>query len=309
MTLALFTSLTLKAQTNEGQTDIEIIYDDETTATPFDTINTDDRYTKIVLYDDHTWQYIDLGRPQINESDFADHWDNEMIHAYKEFPIEEIPDEVDIMLADSVHNFCSPIVGKVRSRFAFRKTREHKGTDIPLSIGDPIKAAFDGKVRVVKDPKQSGGYGNLVVIRHSNGLETYYGHLQRYNVVKNDIVKAGDVIGYGGNTGRSTGPHLHFETRYLGQPFDAERVIDFETGTLRDTIFILKKHYFNIYSHYGQTDEESIDAAKRKLHTIHKGDTLGGIAAKYGTTVRRICELNGFSSKKTLRIGQRIIVR
>ncbi|MBP5365737.1 MAG: peptidoglycan DD-metalloendopeptidase family protein [Bacteroidales bacterium] len=300
--------LSLSSLLCSAQTDLSAEAD-SAEVVAIDTVRTNDRYTRIILYSNHTWEYWDLGRPQINEEDFKDHWSSDVTHAYNDVPLADLPDEIDLLLADSIHNYCAPITGIVRSRFAFRKKREHKGTDIPLTIGDPVKAAFDGKVRVVKSPKQSGGYGNLVVIRHSNGLETYYGHLQKHNVEVDDIVKAGDVIGYGGNTGRSTGPHLHFEVRYQSHPFDPERIINFETGELRDSIFILKKHYFNIYSHYGQTDEESIDASKRKIHTVRSGDTLGGIAAKYGTTVNNICKLNGITSKKTLRIGQRLIVR
>ncbi|MCQ2229759.1 MAG: peptidoglycan DD-metalloendopeptidase family protein [Bacteroidales bacterium] len=273
-----------------------------------DTIPTNDKYVKIVLYNDHTWEQIEFDRPHVDEEDFEDNWDNAKIHAYKGQNIE-LPDEVELFLRDSLHNYCPPIKGAVRSGFKFRKRRDHKGTDIALTIGDPIRAAFDGKVRIVMKTRNTGGYGNLVVIRHPNGLETYYGHLSRHNVQENDIVRAGDVIGYGGSTGRSTGPHLHFEARYLGQPFDPERIIDFSTGELREDKFILKKHYFSIYSHYGQTDEESLAASQRKIHTIKSGDTLGGLAYKYGTTVKKICQLNGFSANKTLRIGQRVIVR
>ncbi|MEG2070879.1 MAG: peptidoglycan DD-metalloendopeptidase family protein, partial [Bacteroidales bacterium] len=154
-----------------------------------------------------------------------------------------------------------------------------------------------------------GGYGNLVIIRHNNGLETYYGHLSKIVVEENEVLKAGEVLGYGGNTGRSTGPHLHFETRYMGKAFDPERLICFETGTLRDSIFTLKKHYFNIYSHYGQTDKESMAASGRVTHTIRSGDTLGRLAVKYKTTIVNICKLNGISQNTVLRIGRRIIVR
>jgi len=274
-----------------------------------DTLDTDDRYTKLVLYSDHTWQFLDLGHPKFDDDDFEENWDNEAIHAYKGISLDEVPDEITITLVDSLHNFVCPVVGNVRSKFAFRRRRPHKGTDIPLKVGDPVCAAFDGKVRVVRKTKQSGGYGNLVVIRHPSGLETYYGHLSSHAVKENDLVKAGDVIGYGGSTGRSTGPHLHFETRFMGQAFDPERLIDFATGQLRSEMFTIKKHYYSIYSHYGQTEKESADASKRKIHVIRSGDTLGGLAAKYGTTVSAICRLNGFKQTKLLRIGERIIVR
>lgn len=305
--LAIITSANT-AKADEIPTDTLSNISDRLPIEVIDTIPTNDKYTKIVLYSDHTWEQIDLDRPHVDEEDFDDNWDNAKIHAYKGLDIK-LPEEIEIILRDSVHKYCAPIKGMVRSGFKFRRRREHKGTDIPLTIGDPIRAAFDGKVRIVMTTRNTGGYGNLVVIRHPNGLETYYGHLSKHNVQENDIVSAGEIIGYGGSTGRSTGPHLHFETRFMGQPFDPERIINFETGELRADTIMLKNHYFNIYSHYGQTDEESIEASKRKLHTIKSGDTLGAIARKYGTTVKRICQLNGFSANKTLRIGQRIIVR
>ncbi|MBP5210729.1 MAG: peptidoglycan DD-metalloendopeptidase family protein, partial [Bacteroidales bacterium] len=166
-----------------------------------------------------------------------------------------------------------------------------------------------GVVRYIGYTRETGGYGNLVIIRHPNGLETYYGHLSKHLVAADEMVKAGEVIGLGGSTGRSTGPHLHFEARYKGQTFDPSRLIDFETGALRDTILTLHDHYFSIYSHYGQTDEESKAAAGRIVYTVKSGDTLGAIASRYGTTVNNICNLNGISSKKVLKIGERLIVR
>ena len=153
-----------------------------------------------------------------------------------------------------------------------------------------------------------------MVLRHANGLETYYGHLTQYIVETDDLVKAGEIIGYCGSTGRSTGPHLHFETRYMGRSFDPERIFDFQEGTLRDTVFTLKKHYFSIYSHEGQSDNESKVASTQVeptyvTHTVKKGDTLSSIAKKYGTTVKKICKLNGISEKSTLKIGQKLIVK
>lgn len=278
-------------------------------ATVIDTIDTKDKFVKILLYEDFTWNYIDLGRPVIDEATFYEGWDTDEIHAFKDVPLSELPDEIDLMLVDSLHGFCPPYVAKVFSGYRFRGSREHKGSDLTLHIGDTIRAAFDGVVRVVLPSRQSGGYGQLLVLRHSNGLETYYGHLSKQLVEVGEAVKAGEVIGLGGNTGRSTGPHLHFEVRYMGKPFDPERIIDFEHGTLRDTLFTLHKHYFNIYSHHGQTDEESLAASQRILHTIRSGDTLGALAIKYRTTVSNICKLNGISSKTILRTGRKLIVR
>ncbi|MDD2595895.1 MAG: M23 family metallopeptidase [Bacteroidales bacterium] len=306
LTASLFLTINIFAQNP-----ITEIIPEESTAPPMviDTVNTSDKFTKILIYDNHTWEYFDLGRPVIDTADFYEYWSTDIIHAYKGVPLSELPDEIDLRLVDSTNSFCPPITGRVRSGYKFRRTREHKGLDIPLNMGDTIRAAFDGVVRVAEFSRNTGGYGNLVVIRHPNGLETYYGHLSKYIVDTSEIVKAGEIIGYGGNTGRSTGPHLHFETRYMGQPFDPERLIDFETGTLRDTIVTLQKHYFSIYSHYGQTDEESKAASDRIVHTIRSGDTLGSLAVKYGTTVSNICKLNGIKSTKLLRIGQRLIVR
>lgn len=303
----LLATASLFAQDLEEKQSAESLLREEKRA--IDTLDTEDKFTKIVLFDNQTWNYLDIGRPVIDEEIIDSLWDNEQIHINKGTPLSSFPDEIDLLLADSTHHFCLPINGAVRSRYSFRRTRDHNGIDLALSIGDSIYAAFDGKVRLCEVTRSSGGYGNLIILRHSNGLETYYGHLSKYFVEENELVKAGELIGLGGNTGRSTGPHLHFETRYMGQSFDPERIIDFENGTLRDSLIILKKHYFSIYSHYGQTDEESYAASQRILHTIRSGDTLGALARKYGTTVSKICKLNGFSSKTVLRVGRKIIVR
>jgi len=281
----------------------------ESNAEAIDTIDTRDKYTKIVLYKNFTWQYIELDRPNISDEDFQDDWDTENIHAYKDVTIASLPDSIDLMLVDSTHGWACPKVGAVISGWKFRRYREHKGSDVPLNIGDPIVAAFDGKVRVVRAVRETGGYGNLVVLRHANGLETYYAHLSQQLVKEGDLVKAGETIGLGGNTGRSTGPHLHFEVRYQGKPFDPERIFDFANGQLRDTLFTLKKHYFNIYSHYGQTEKESAATTGSVVHVVKSGDTLGAIARRYHTYVNSICRLNHITPTTTLRIGQRLVIR
>ena len=293
---------------------------------PVDTLNTKNRYQKVVLFDNGTWLYYNIERPEIPDSISSDHWETQWVHTYRDIALNDLPDSVTLRLVDSVHRFCIPHPGPVTSQFKFRWHRPHRGVDIGLHMGDVVYAAFDGIVRVALPTSMTGGYGNVLVIRHLNGLETYYGHLSSYIVKSGDIVKAGEPIGYGGSTGHSTGPHLHFETRYMGQSFDPERIFDLENGTIRCEEFTLKKHYFNINSHYGQTDAQSLAAskqapqergggnasvskAKKSYHTVKKGDTLGKIAKKYGTSVNKICKLNGIRANKVLKVGQRIRVK
>ena len=288
---------------------------------PIDTIDTDDRYRKVVLFDNSTWVFYNIDKPEIPDELSDDHWETDIIHTYRDIALKDLPEEVEIRLVDSLHSYCIPHPGPITSQFKYRWRRAHKGVDIGLDTGDAIYAAFDGVVRVALPSRMTGGYGNVLVIRHVNGLETYYGHLSKYIVKSGDVVKAGELIGYGGSTGRSTGPHLHFETRYMGQSFDPERIFDFYNGKLRDEVFVLKKHYFNINSHYGQTDQQSLNASRKApidkskakskavYYTVRKGDTLSGIARKYGTTVSKICKLNGIRQNKKLQIGQKLRVK
>ena len=286
--------------------------------TPFDTIDTEDKFQKVILFDNGTWVYYNLDKPEIPDSLNTDYWDTEVIHVTG-IKWEDIPDEVEIRLVDSIHGYCIPHPGPVTSKFKYRKRHAHKGVDIGLHTGDAVYAAFDGVVRVNMTTRYSGGYGNVVVIRHVNGLETYYGHLSKFFVKSGDIVKAGELIGYGGSTGRSSGPHLHFETRYMGQAFDPERIFDFQSGTLRDEIFTLRKHYFNVNSHYGMTDQQSARMSSKPpkssggtgavYYKVKSGDTLSQIAKRQGTTVSKICQLNGIKPTKTLQIGQRLRVK
>ena len=292
----------------------------ESIPVPVDTLDTHDMFRKVVLFDNGTWLYYNIDMSFIPYALESDHWITEKVHSYNDIALKDFPDTVPLVLVDSLHRYCIPHPGPITSRYKFRWKRAHKGIDIGLHVGDAIYAAFDGIVRAALPINMTGGYGNVLVIRHPNGLETYYGHLTRFIVKSGDIVKAGEVIGYGGNTGRSTGPHLHFETRYMGQAFDPERIFDFENGTLRCEEFILKKHYFNINSHYGQTDQQSLEASKKKpisstsksksvYYTVKKGDTLEKIAKRNGTTVDKICKLNGIKKTKTLSIGQKLRIR
>ena len=245
----------------------------------------------------------------------AECWDSASVHV-KDFALSDLPDEVELILADSTHHYCLPYLGTRNSSFKFRRNRPHRGIDIGLAVGDTVVAAFDGVVRVSMPTSKTGGYGNLIIIRHHNGLETYYGHLSEHLVKSGDIVQAGQPIGLGGNTGNSTGPHLHFETRYKGKAFDPERIFNFKEGSLRTEVFTLKKHYFSINSHYGMTDQQSIAAARMKprsdapiYYKVRKGDNLTRIAARQGTTVKNLCKLNNIKNPQKLRAGQRLRVK
>lgn len=192
-----------------------------------------------------------------------------------------------------------PFKGRVTSRFGYRKYRFHYGIDVDLVTGDQVVNAFDGMVRVVRYDK---GYGNVIVVRNDNGLETVYAHLLRPLVDTNDRVKAGDVIGLGGNSGRSTGSHLHFEVRYLGAALNPETIIDFENYKLiQDTVYLDDSKFH--YLHRLKADKNA------KFHTVQKGDNLGRIARKYGTSVNKLCYLNGIKATSIIRIGQRLRVR
>ena len=285
---------------------------------PIDTLDTVNEHIKVILYADNTWQYYKTPEYQKVTGVFDENWTENVTNPYS-VKQEDLPSSWSIWLVDSLDQYHCPFIGDIhpRGKFGPRRGRRHQGVDIPLKTGDPVYATFTGKVRM---SKYFGGFGNLIVIRHENGLETFYAHLSKRNVEVGDWVNAGDVIGLGGSSGRSTGPHLHFETRYNGFAFDPQWLIDFKTGELRHRLFVLKKKYFNIYSNYEQDfedemknheEDEAEDAEKAamKYHTIRSGDTLGRIAINNGTTVKELCRLNGITPTTTLRIGRRIRVR
>ena len=282
-----------------------------------DTLPTPSEEISIVLFNDNTWRYVLAEGFRNDTTIFNDHWDTSATNAYTDVELNSLAEATPIQLVDSLKSYHYPYIGRITSRYGPRRGRAHQGLDIALKVGEPVYAVFDGKVRL---SKAAGNYGNLVIIRHNNGLETYYAHLSERSVQSGDWVIAGQQIGLGGNTGRSTGPHLHFEVRYKGQSFDPERIIDFKTGELRREELLLKRRHFSIYAKFEQDFDDEAEIAKieeqeRKAaqaiqyHTIRSGDTLGALARKYGTTVNRLCQLNGIKSTSILRIGQRLRVR
>lgn len=284
-----------------------------------DTLPSGHEAVHVVLFANNTWRYVRNREIEKDSTIFERYWDTESLFPYKDVDYNSLPRTVLIQLVDSMNGYHTPYKpSPIRSRYGPRRGRAHQGVDLALKTGEPIYAAFSGRVRISQYNR--GGYGNLVIIRHDNGLETYYGHLSERLVEPNQWVEAGQMIGLGGSTGRSTGPHLHFETRYYGQSFDPERLIDFKKGTLNREFFLLKRSYFSIYSRAGQDFEEEIaneeqdkkEKAEReamRYHKIRSGDTLGAIARKYGTTVGNICRLNGIKSTTILRIGRTLRVR
>ena len=220
-------------------------------------------------------------------------WNNQYVHAYGN---AIIPETYTIDLT----GFHMPTPStKITSPFGPRWRRMHNGLDLKVNIGDTIVAAFDGKVRIVKYERR--GYGKYVVIRHDNGLETVYGHLSKQLVEENQLVKAGEVIGLGGNTGRSTGSHLHFETRFLGIAINPIYMFDFpkqdivaDTYTFRKTKGVKRA---------GSHDTQAADGTIR-YHKVKSGDTLSRIAKLRGVSVSTLCKLNRIKPTTTLHIGQ-----
>ncbi len=196
------------------------------------------------------------------------------------------------------------------SDYGWRRRRMHRGVDLGYPVGTPVAAAWDGIVRISKG-SNTGGYGNLVVIRHFNGLETYYAHLSRRLVNPGQIVKAGDIIALGGNTGRSYGAHLHFEIRYLGIDMNPNKIIDFDNFQLKyDTLFLSGYNVStpNPTPAQLQQQQQPSQASTAQYYKVRKGDTLGHIAQKYHTSVSKLKKLNNLKSD-FIREGQRLRVR
>ncbi|MDR1331314.1 MAG: LysM peptidoglycan-binding domain-containing protein [Tannerella sp.] len=223
-------------------------------------------------------------------------WDTLWVNPFRTKDREvEFPDSFRINCQSFIIPIDQPL--KVTSDYGPRRRRMHKGIDLKVQKGDTIRAAFEGKIRIKGYERR--GYGYYLVIRHPNGLETIYGHLSKFLVAENDIVRAGTPVGLGGNTGRSTGSHLHFETRFLGQAINPNNIIDFKEGTVREPYYVVYKNNFNRGGNiYTSTSERIV------YHRIKKGETLSQIALMYRTSVAELCRLNGLTRTSTLRIGQ-----
>ena len=243
-------------------------------------------------------------------------WDN--IYAHK---ATSLPDSFSVNLRD----FCMPTTSRlVTSNFGARWGRQHKGLDIKVYIGDTIRAAFSGKVRIVRNEGARKGYGKYIVIRHNNGLETIYGHLSAWLVSENQEVRAGDPIALGGNTGRSTGSHLHFETRLCGVALNPAVMFDFKNQDVVGDTWTFNRSTYNRESaeatrlrgtggvyrggdglNYAEVPTSKSQASSNvRYHKVKSGETLSAIARKHHTTVTALCNLNRIKKTVTLRPGQ-----
>ncbi|MBR6191523.1 MAG: peptidoglycan DD-metalloendopeptidase family protein [Prevotella sp.] len=277
-------------------------------------------------------QVIEREEAQMPASKLYDEWSNKYAHR-----ATELPDSFRINL----RGFHMPTESRVvTSNFGARWGRQHKGLDIKVYIGDTIRAAFSGKVRVVR--YEAAGYGKYVVIRHNNGLETIYGHMSAQLVQENQIVKAGQPIGLGGNTGRSTGSHLHFETRLCGVALNPALMFDFRNQDVVGDSYMFRK---STYENEGQAanalrgkvgnggyvasdvrgetipgggEAKETSAAKQgqqvvspqramaevRYHKVAAGETLYSISKRRGVTVDQLCKMNHINKNMKVRVGQ-----
>lgn len=215
----------------------------------------------------------------------------------------ELPDSFRVDL----RGFVMPTTNtKITDIFGYRprRRRVHNGLDIKVQRGDTIRSAFDGKVRMAS--YQRRGYGHYIVIRHNNGIETVYAHLSKKLVIQDQNVKAGQPIGLGGNTGRSSGAHLHFETLLAGKNLNPALMFDFEKQDVTGDFYTYRK---GVYQEVDRKTGKIVESAEPLYHKVRKGESLSVIARKCGVSVNTLYRLNKLNSRSVLRIGQRIRYR
>lgn len=250
---------------------------------------------------------------------YTEGWESKHVNCYTD---AVVPQTAVI----DVSHFAMPHPGYITSPYGYRRRfrRMHKGVDLKLNVGDTVRAAFDGRVRIKNFERR--GYGNYIVLRHTNDLETVYGHLSEFLIEDGQYVRAGEPIALGGNTGHSTGPHLHFETRYMGYAINPCAIFDFANQTTHtDTYTFDKRTYQNARNFSPAANSEYAKEYLKKnpnkpyvrssssssrggasTYRVRKGDSLSKIASRNGTTVAKLCRLNGLSTNSKLRPGQRL---
>lgn len=244
----------------------------------------------------------------------AEFWNTTVFNPYKgidtKFPLK-------IEFKDS--NFISPIRKPkvITSRYGWRHGRAHNGIDIDLITGDSVVAVLDGVVRFVN---YNSGHGKTVVIRHYNGLETAYAHLSRYAVKPNDTVVKGQLIAKGGNTGRSTGSHLHLVTSFKGHYIHPEYLFDFSSDhKIRNSeLWVTKKWTRAAYHSSKRKSKLDLLTSKtealaslvktKKVYVVRSGDTLSRISKRNNVSIAAICKTNAIRKNALLRVGQKIVI-
>lgn len=288
---------------------------------PIDTVETANG--TMLIYADRTWCYLEeedfegvmneyVHEMVCNDTTYGykSFWSNDEVITCTTNDVSQLKDTLWMCVLDSLHaNYAIPFEGLMTSRYGYRHGRRHNGVDIDLETGDTIYAAFDGKIRYAK--YHDHGFGNLIVIRHYNGLETYYAHCSKLLVAPNQDIVAGQPIGLGGNTGRSTGSHLHFEVRFYDNPIDPELIFDFKQKVVRDNLLVHSGVFHpssSSRSRYSSSQSKPVDK-NAKTHRVRSGENLWIIARKYGKTVDQLCRLNDLSETDVIHIGQVIRLR
>lgn len=244
-------------------------------------------------------QWIEEEEPEMDI--YTEGWDSKLVNPYD---ASKVPDTKQI----DVSKYALPCPGHVTSPYGYRPKfrRMHKGVDLKLVTGDTVYAAFSGRVRLTNYERR--GYGYYVILRHENELETVYGHLSKFLVEDGQDVQAGQPIALGGNTGRSYGAHLHFETRYMGYAINPAAIFDFKNKTTHTDVYTFNKNTFKQSRNYTPSKYTASSSGKA-TYRVRQGDNLGKIASRNGTTVAQLCRLNGITTKTILQIGRVLRVR
>lgn len=239
---------------------------------------------------------------------YTEGWNSRSVNPFKE---ADVPNREVLRVA----GYHSPVPGNVSSNYGYRARfgRMHKGVDIALKMNDTVYAAYDGKIRLTN--YEAKGYGNYVIIRHPNKLETVYGHLNKILVKPNQNVRAGQAIGLGGSTGRSTGPHLHFETRFMGYAINPNAIINFANGTVHTDTYTFTKNTYTQARSFGPEKSENSGNRYRaatntaETYTVKRGDSVASIARAYGISTTTLRRLNGLNATEKITIGQNLKVK
>ncbi|MDE6523485.1 MAG: peptidoglycan DD-metalloendopeptidase family protein [Muribaculaceae bacterium] len=266
-----------------------------------DKIKLIEQNTFIDLIDDDLEPELDI---------YTEGWNSKSVNPFNE---KDVPNTQVI----DVRGFTMPHNGPLTSPYGYRKRfgRMHKGVDIGIKSNDTICAAFEGKVRLTA--YEGGGYGNYIIVRHPNGLETVYGHLNKHLVKPGDVVRAGDPIGLGGSTGRSTGPHLHFETRFMGYAINPAAIVDFANKTTHTDEYTFSKTTYTKARNFAPSkskrelaadDANTYKSGNSQIasYTVKKGDTINKIARAHGMSATSLRKLNGLETSDAIKIGQEL---